>query len=311
MTRTLGIGVVLLAAALAWLAAPTIGLDVETSLSVDDESASGGVSAETPVLSDLVGLNPVLDLSKVVPGLPLSEPASEPEPAQADEAESSAPHGFQLPPEAQRTTAAIGVGAAVALLVGLLVHSAGGFMPLFSRIRSNHMLDNEVRHRVHEAVSNNPGITIKEVTNVCSIGWGTAVYHLKRLEAERLIVSERNRQYRRYFKNGGGIVNDSKTAYSELKNPTGKRIATTILVAPGSCQKELCERVGISAPLAHKYLARLQEAGLVAIQREWKTVRYYPTSQLEALLAPVAPSLPPPMALPAAPAASAPLVAAA
>jgi len=187
-----------------------------------------------------------------------------------------------LPPEAERAAAVAGAGAGLALLLGLLAHALG--VPLFSRIQSNKLLDNEVRQRVHDMVVANPGITIKEITGVCAIGWGTAVYHLKRLETERLIVSERNRQFRRYFKNGGGIVNESKAAFGELKNPVTERLAQTIVRSPGSCQKDLCERVGISAPLAHKFLSRLAEAGLISTQREWKKVKYFSTPKLEDLL---------------------------
>lgn len=192
---------------------------------------------------------------------------------------------------------AVTAGVAATTLIGLglvaylwghakswLLGSAA--FPLFSRIAGHKILDNDVRNRVHEAVSENPGITIKQITETLAIGWGTAVYHLKRLEEERLIVSERHRQFRRFFRNGGGIVNDDKVAYSELKHPTTQRLAAELLQRPGVGQKELCLAVGISAPLAHKYLARLEAAQLLTKQREWKSVRYFPTPRLGALLTP-------------------------
>lgn len=188
-----------------------------------------------------------------------------------------------------------GVAATTLVGLGLLVYLWGhakswlvGSMalPLFSRIAGHKILDNDVRNRVHEAVSENPGITIKQITETLDIGWGTAVYHLKRLEEERLVVSERHRQFRRYFRNGGGIVNDDKVAYSELKHPTSQRLAAELLQRPGVGQKELCLAVGISAPLAHKYLARLEAAQLLTKQREWKTVRYFPTQRLGDLFSP-------------------------
>lgn len=161
---------------------------------------------------------------------------------------------------------------------------AGVLAPLFSRIDKDEILENEVRSRVHDAVEHNPGITIKEVTEVCDIGWGTAVYHLKRLEDEKLLVSQRHRQYRRYFKNGGGIVNGEKTAFAELKHETSQSLAKAVIENPGSIQKELCEEVGISAPLAHKYLDRLADAELVRKEKEWRSVRYFPTPKLGDLM---------------------------
>jgi DNA-binding MarR family transcriptional regulator len=201
-----------------------------------------------------------------------------------------------VPPAAKAASAAVGTVVGVAILAGLWNYFkygalAGIGVPLFSRIASNKILDNDVRNRVHECITNTPGVTIKEITQLLGIGWGTAVYHLARLEDERLIVSERHRQFRRYFKNGGGIVNDDKTAFSELKNPMTQRLASEIATHPGTMQKDLCATVGISASLAHKHLARLENAKLLTKQREWKTVKYFPSDKLVKILAP--PSLPP------------------
>ena len=199
--------------------------------------------------------------------------------------------GSAATPGTAREVAGVAVGAAVGLaIVVLFWNSIKGWLlgtllvPLFSRIDSNRILDNDVRNKVHEAILQNPGITIKEITKVLGIGWGTAIYHLKRLETERLIVSERHRQFRRFFKNGGGIVNEAKTAYSELKNPTTHRLAAALLEHPGAAQKELCEALGISAPLAHKYLSRMEDARLLTRQREWKFVKYFPTAGLAELV---------------------------
>ncbi|MBI2077514.1 MAG: winged helix-turn-helix transcriptional regulator [Euryarchaeota archaeon] len=202
-------------------------------------------------------------------------------------------------PDSARNAAGVAVGAALGIgLVVLFWNTVktwllgGVLVPLFSRINGNRILDNDVRSKVHEAILHNPGITIKEITQVLDIGWGTAIYHLKRLESERLVVSERHRQFRRFFKNGGGIVNDAKVAFAELKNPTTHRLATALLDRPGSAQKDLCEALGISAPLAHKYLARMEDANLLTKQREWKTVKYFPTGKLSELVR-GAPAIPP------------------
>jgi DNA-binding MarR family transcriptional regulator len=182
-------------------------------------------------------------------------------------------------PDATPTGAAKAAGAALG--IGLLAYFA---FPFFSRIDGNRILDNGVRNRVFAAIEHNPGITIKEVVQSLGIGWGTAIYHLKRLETEHVVVSERNRQFRRYYKNGGGIANQNKGAFAELKNPTTQRLAAEILRSPGAAQKDLCTAAGISAPLAHKYLNRMADADLLTKQRDWKTVKYFPTSRLSELL---------------------------
>lgn len=192
--------------------------------------------------------------------------------------------------QAQGHATTMGAGAPVALAaatgaalgLGLLAFLV---LPFFSRIDSHRILDNGQRHRVHEAIDQNPGITIKEVVQTLGIGWGTAVYHLKRLETERLIVSERHRQFRRYYKNGSGIAIGAKGALAELKHPTTLRLAAQVIQKPGSAQNELCLAAGISAPLASKYLGRMADADLLTRQREWKTVKYFPTPRLVQLMA--------------------------
>jgi DNA-binding MarR family transcriptional regulator len=188
----------------------------------------------------------------------------------------------------QATPQATAAAAGTAIGLGFLAILA---YPFFSRIDSHRILDNGMRNRVHEAIEHNPGITIKEIVQTLGMGWGTAVYHLKRLEAERLIVSERHRQFRRFFKNGGGIANDDKGAFAELTHPTTQRLAAELMQRPGSAQKDLCTAAGISAPLASKYLGRMEQAQLLTRQREWKTVKYFPTPRLAELMGAPTPHL--------------------
>lgn len=283
MTRTLG---VVLLGALALLVAPgvaALALDADATADATVQGATG-LDASLPIDVPTVDL----PLAAPLPLVPVGDASSGAPPGAASDGGTmqGTTTGLGLTPTQERVAAAATGGAALAVLLGLVAHLAG--VPLFSRIQGSHLLDNEVRQRVHGAVEANPGITIKEIVGVCGIGWGTAVYHLKRLEAERLVVSERQRQFRRFYKNGGGIVNDAKAAFGELKNPTSDRIARQVLSRPGACQKDLCEAVGISAPLASKFLGRLAQAGLVAAHREWKTVKYFPTPKLEDLLHAVA-----------------------
>lgn len=290
MKRTLGSLLALAGLALVWLplASAQLSLDTDTKIGAVDETVHTVQGALPPIN---LNASPIARLS-ADGSARLDLGTDVDSDAQTSQDAPSAPAPAQIPLDSPTGLAAAGTVTGLALLAGLAAYHwgslkillAGGALGLFSRIDHNKMLDNEVRHRVHEAVANNPGVTIKEVTMLVGCGWGTAVYHLKRLEGERLVVSERNRQYRRYFRNGSGISNDSKGAFSELKNPTSQRIARTLLTSPGACQKDLCHALGLSPPLASKYLGRMVEAGLVNTEREWKTVKYFPTPRLEDLL---------------------------
>lgn len=296
MKRTLGSLLALAAIALVVVPAVHAEVALETRTSASTEVLGTDATALAPELP--IALPPIeVDIAPLLKVRSAGDGSVDA--AVAPEDEISDPPGTLestvdrlVPDEPSSAVAVAGALTGLALLGAAAAHYwgslkfllGGAFFGLFSRIDHNHMLDNDVRNRVFAAVDHNPGVTIKEITMLVGCGWGTAVYHLKRLEAERLIVSERNRQFRRFFKNGSGISNEAKGAFSELKNPTSQKIAQTLLAEPGSCQKDLCDRLGISAPLASKYLSRLKDAGLVSTERDWKLVKYYPTSRLESLL---------------------------
>lgn len=159
-------------------------------------------------------------------------------------------------------------------------------MPLYSRLRRSELLDNAVRERIHRTVQAHPGVSIIQVCRATKVGWGTAVYHLQRLERDRMIVSRRDGQYRRFFLNGHAPEAGSvDLAGRALAHPLAARVAGFVQANPGAAQKDVCVALGISPPLASKWLGRLLEAGLLTSQREWKLVRYAPTAALEQALA--------------------------
>jgi predicted transcriptional regulator len=160
---------------------------------------------------------------------------------------------------------------------------SAGPVALFSRIEPERVLENGVRQRIHEAIARNPGITLTEVARACAVGWGTAVFHLGRLESHGLVASERHRRRRRYFAQGAGLANAAKAAYAELLDPTSQRIAAEVLERPGAAQKDVCAALGLLAPRASKHLSALERASLVLGRREANRVRYFPTPRLAEL----------------------------
>lgn len=155
--------------------------------------------------------------------------------------------------------------------------------PLYSRIRRNDVLDHEVRERIYQKIQTAPGMTIQELTTEAGVGWGTTVYHLARLEKEKLVVSRKFGSNRRYFANGT-VAPQNAQAISILRNDVSLRIASFVRDNPGAAQKDVCENLGISPPVASKYLRRMQEASLVQSERDWRHVKYYPGENLDAMM---------------------------
>lgn len=158
-------------------------------------------------------------------------------------------------------------------------------LPLYSRLRRSELLDNQVRDRIHKTIEAHPGVSIIQVCRAAKVGWGTAVYHLQRLERDRMIVSRRDGQYRRFYLNGSAPdPGAADPAARVLAHPLAASIAAFVHAHPGAAQKDVCQALAISPPLASKWLGRLLEAGLLTSQREWKLVRYAPTPALEQAL---------------------------
>ena len=158
-------------------------------------------------------------------------------------------------------------------------------LPLYSRLKRHELLENGVRERIYRAVESQPGVSIIQVCRAGKVGWGTAVYHLQRLERDKLIVSRRDGQYRRFFLNGQAPDPSAvQPATRTLAHPLAQRIAAFVAANPQCAQRDVCAALGIAPPLASKWLGRLLEAGLVTSQREWKLVHYAPTAALLAAL---------------------------
>lgn len=173
----------------------------------------------------------------------------------------------QVAPSSSRRTALEPAAVAiVAAPLALLALGAAGGLGLFSRIERGALLDNPVRARVHDAVVQQPGVTISDVRGRVRIAWGTTVHHLRRLEAHGLLVSIPQGGHRHYFVANTPAATQ-RTALAALRQPTAHRIAALVAVRPGIDQTALCETLGLNGPSASKHLGQFRVHGLVESQR--------------------------------------------
>ena len=187
---------------------------------------------------------------------------------------------------------AVALGAATVGLEGLRAFlgraarglgSLAGAIPLFSRIERGGALDNPVRARVHDAIAQEPGLSLSDVAQRAGIAWGTAVHHLRRLESLGLVVSTSELAHRRFF-----IANTpaaaQRTAVVAVMHPTARRIAEYVTQRPGTDQAGLCQALGLNNPAASKHLGHFESRGLVLSQRSGRSRLYHPTDGLHSAL---------------------------
>lgn len=170
--------------------------------------------------------------------------------------------------------------------LGRVLRAAAGLLiavPLFSRIERGAVLDNPQRARVHEVVSQDPGLSLSEVGQRAGIAWGTAVHHLRRLEAHGMVVSVRELGHRRFFISNTAAA-AQRSAMSAVMHPTARRIAEFVAQRPGTDQAGICQALGLNNPAASKHLGQFETRGLVLSQRSGRRRRYHATSGLHSAL---------------------------
>lgn len=158
------------------------------------------------------------------------------------------------------------------------------FFWLFSRIDEGDLAKNPVRKAVLEYVRARPGVSIKEVQETQQIAWGTAVYHLHRLEQGGYLVSEKTGRMHRYWERNTPEAR-TRLAAAVLMDKTPRDLADAVQAQPGIRQKTLCEALGISKPVASKYLQRLEKEALVEVRPAGNAKQYYPGPGLRGLQA--------------------------
>jgi len=160
---------------------------------------------------------------------------------------------------------------------------AGGLaVSLYSRLADDEILENGTRGQIHGLLEGRPGLSIQEIRAELGVAWGTAVYHLERLERHGLVVSHRHGNHRRYFVAGSREARD-RASLAVLQARTAQRLARAIMARPGASQTDLCEEVGVRGPVASKYLRRLERHALVRSETRNRFRCYYPTSPLRDL----------------------------
>ncbi len=184
----------------------------------------------------------------------------------------------------------IPVGAAVmgAAAVGLAVlgAAAGGtetgkywllsilFVPLYTKIKRDDVLDHFVRGQVYGYIKANPGEHYNSIKQALSLKNGTLMYHLKTLEREDYIKSVVDGRFRRFYPKEMKIPEPSDELVVKM-NQIQRDILNIIKESPGISQKELAGRIGLSPPTVHYHVDIMAAARVVTVRRAGRATRCF------------------------------------
>ncbi|UCE39132.1 MAG: PKD domain-containing protein [Thermoplasmata archaeon] len=145
------------------------------------------------------------------------------------------------------------------------------FLPLYTRLKKEELLDQPTRYKIYGYVLGNPGAYFFLMKEVLELGSGQLVYHLKQLEEAQFIYSRVDGAKKRFYpahvpKLKGGLHHLSAIE---------QKIFGIIRNNSGIGQKKIASSTGVSRQVAGYHLSKLEEVGFVKKEVVGRETRYY------------------------------------
>lgn len=137
------------------------------------------------------------------------------------------------------------------------------FIPLYSKIKREQVLDHFVRGQIYGYVLANPGEHYNAIKVALNLTNGSLAHHLKTLEREQFVKSKRFGLYRRFYPMHMKIPEDGFFTPNEIQ----KTIVELIRAAPAITQKEIAERLGLTPPTVNYHVSILSGHGAIRVER--------------------------------------------
>jgi DNA-binding MarR family transcriptional regulator len=220
------------------------GVENETGRAISFDLATGGVQGIYDAVFE------VEQSSGLLAGSP------PPRALQAPVAESDLP----VPP-AFTTGVAVGTTALLILLVKFV------FVPLFTRLRRDRLLDNPMRARLFERIRAEPGIHLAELAEYLGIGKGATKHHVDQLARHRLVFVLDDAGYSRCYV-AGHVPIEVARRMAVLRAGSHARVYELYAARPTLSLREAARELGLSAPSVHRAKKRLESAGLLPAAQE-------------------------------------------
>ncbi len=143
------------------------------------------------------------------------------------------------------------------------------FLPLYSRLKRDKVLDHETRGMIRGYVIANPGDHFNAIKKALDLKNGTLAHHLSILEREDFVKSVRDGKYRRFFPFGAQVTDGGRLTKIEML------ILEFLEEEPGRTQKDISKRIGISQPSVSFHVNRLKKLDKVRAEKHRMSLRYY------------------------------------
>ncbi|MFX1369589.1 MAG: winged helix-turn-helix transcriptional regulator [Promethearchaeota archaeon] len=140
------------------------------------------------------------------------------------------------------------------------------------------------RRDLYQILCENPGTYLLELVEMLESPLGTLTWHLRILEREGLVKSIKFAGKRLYYPRMLRSQ-EAEMAYLTMRSDTAKQIFAYVVNNPGCYQEEMASSLGVHHDTVRWHVSRMEEVGLVRVEREGRKKKHYLDELGNALMA--------------------------
>ena len=138
----------------------------------------------------------------------------------------------------------------------------------YSRYDGSDPLEHDLRERIHATVESDPGTFLSELSDRLDTSLSTIRHHLRVLEDESLLTSEKINGKRRYYP----VAIDDPQLVAAVGEPATASVLDTLSRLGPASGAELAEALDRDPSTVSHHLTRLADAGLIEREQQGRTV---------------------------------------
>ena len=154
------------------------------------------------------------------------------------------------------------------------------FVPLYTKLRKDKILDQRTRGLIEGYITANPGCNYTIIRDNLSLADGTLTYHLQVLEREGYVYSIREGLFRCFYPQGVPPPRRGKLHLSD----TQADLVRIVKRIPGITVGEIATAMNRRPNVISYHLKLLKEGGLVRMEEDGRHVRVYPIDTAVAMI---------------------------
>jgi predicted transcriptional regulator len=145
------------------------------------------------------------------------------------------------------------------------------FLPLYTRIRKENVLDNETRGMIRGYIIANPGDNYNSIKRALGLNNGALAHHLRVLERAGVVRSRQDGMFKRFYPAGMKIPRENGGEISEIQRILLGKVAES----PGISQKEMGILLGLSKGVINYHVKVLLGKQLIKVIKKGRKTQCF------------------------------------